>query len=128
MSKHPQTIGPYEILRPLGRGGMGVVFRARHVDTGVVVALKTVLLPTVGMLEGIRSTYDGPLTIATDLMVWNVTKDSITTREAVFPDRVTPPSTTDAYKKAPRSGEAKMSKFIMDGVWKGFTPPPLPEE
>ena len=65
---------------------------------------------------------------ATDLMVWNVTKDAITLREAVIPDRVTPPSTTKAYKKATRSGEATMSKYIMDGVWKGFTPPPLPEK
>ena len=55
-------------------------------------------------------------------------KDGVTLREAVFPDRVTPPATSDAYKKAPRSGEAKMSKYIMDGVWKGFTPPPLPEK
>ncbi len=80
------------------------------------------------MLEGIRKTYRGPLTIATDLMVWNVTKDAITMREASFSDRVTPPSTTDGYKKAPRSGEAKMSNYIMDGVWKGFTPPPLPDK
>jgi hypothetical protein len=67
-----------------------------------------------------------PLTIATDLMVWNVTKDAITMREAVFPDRVTPPPTRETYKTAPRSGEAKMSKYIMEGVWSGFTPPPLP--
>ena len=80
------------------------------------------------MLEGIRKTYDGPLTIASDRMEWNVTKDAITMREAVIPKRVTPPSTTQSYKTAPRSGEAKMSKFIMDGVWKGFTPPPLPEK
>jgi hypothetical protein len=69
------------------------------------------------------------LTIANDRMVWNVTKDAITLREAVFPDRVTPPSTTEGYKKAPRSGSmSKISKYIMDGVWKGSTPPPLPEE
>jgi ribonuclease Z len=80
------------------------------------------------MLEGIRRTYDGPLTIATDLMVWNVTKESITLREAVVPDRVTPPPTTEAYHKARRSGIAKMSDAIMAGVWEGFTPPPLPEE
>jgi ribonuclease Z len=96
----------------------------------MAVAYHTVLLSDIrqGMLEGIRETYDGPLTIATDLMVWNVTKDTISLREAVFADRVTPPPTTEAYKKAPRSGEATMSKFIMDGVWKGFTPPPLPKE
>ena len=96
----------------------------------MAIAFHTVLLPDIqqGMLEGIRKTYDGPLTIATDLMVWNVTKEAITLREAVFPDRVTPPPTTQAYQTAPRSGESKMSEYIMDGVWKGFTPPPLPEE
>ena len=26
------------------------------------------------ILEGIRSTYDGPLTLAEDYMVWNITK------------------------------------------------------
>ena len=108
--------------------GFGKVMSA--VKPRMAVAFHTVLLPDIhqGMLEGIRKTYDGPLTIANDLMVWNVTKDAVTMREAVFPDRVTPPSTTETYKKAPRSGIAKMSKYIMDGVWKGFTPPPLPEK
>ena len=36
-----------------------------------------------GIYEGIRETYDGPLSMATDLMVWNVTKDKITERMAV---------------------------------------------
>jgi ribonuclease Z len=96
----------------------------------MAVAYHTVLLPDIrqGMLEGIREAYDGPLSIATDLMVWNVTKDSIITREAVFADRVTPPPTTEGYKTAKRSGEATMSKYIMNGVWDGFKPPPLPDE
>jgi ribonuclease Z len=108
--------------------GFGKVMSA--IKPRMAVAYHTVLLPDIqqGMLEGIRKTYDGPLTIATDLFVWNVTKDAIITRQASFPDRVTPPPTTEGYKKAPRSGEAKMSKYVMDGVWDGFTPPPLPEE
>ena len=36
--------------------------------------------------------------------------------------------TTPAYLKAKRSGEAKMSDYVMSGVWEGFTPPPLPAE
>jgi ribonuclease Z len=101
-----------------------------EVKPRMAVAYHSILMPEKHqqILEGIRKTYDGPLTIATDLMVWNVTKDAITLREAVIPDRVTPPPTTEAYKKAPRSGEATMSQFIMDGVWKGFTPPPMPKE
>ena len=33
-----------------------------------------------GINDGIRTTYDGPLSLANDLMVWNVTKDNITVR------------------------------------------------
>ena len=36
-----------------------------------------------GIETGIRTTYDGPVTLADDLLVWNVTKDSITVREVV---------------------------------------------
>ena len=107
--------------------GFGKVMSA--VKPRMAIAFHTVLLPDIrqSMLEGIRKTYDGPLTIADDLMVWNVTKNAVTMREAVIPDRVTPPPTTEAFNRAPRSGHAKMSRYIMDGVWKGFTPPPLPK-
>jgi ribonuclease Z len=101
-----------------------------EVKPRMAIGYHSILLPEQRqqMLEAVRETYDGPLALATDLMVWNVTKDSITQREAVFPDRVKPSSTSQAYKDAPRSGEATMSKFVMDGVWDGFVPPPLPED
>lgn len=36
-----RSIGPYEVVGTLGEGGMGVVYRGRHPDTGEQVALKT---------------------------------------------------------------------------------------
>jgi ribonuclease Z len=37
-----------------------------------------------GIIGEIRSVYDGPLTMAKDLMVWNVTKDEVLVRKAAF--------------------------------------------
>jgi len=39
-----------------------------------------------GVYDGIRSTYEGPLSMGTDLMVWNITPEKITERMAVVTD------------------------------------------
>ena len=46
---------------------------------------------TGGVYERIRSTYDGPLSLAEDFMVWNVTKDDIRVRMAVTEERTWSP-------------------------------------
>jgi ribonuclease Z len=38
------------------------------------------------IFKGIRETYSGPLSMADDMMVWNITRDKITERMAVSPD------------------------------------------
>jgi|GEM_PF-1085860 len=38
--KAPRIIGPYQLLKRIGAGGMGTVFRARHLHLGREVALK----------------------------------------------------------------------------------------
>jgi serine/threonine protein kinase/tetratricopeptide (TPR) repeat protein len=54
MNALPQIIGPYQILEALGHGGMGVVYRAEHLDSREAVALKTVLVPKEGNVASLR--------------------------------------------------------------------------
>ena len=50
----PATVGAYRIVGLLGRGGMGVVLRGEHMETGESVAVKTVRAPVENALSGIR--------------------------------------------------------------------------
>ena len=65
--------------------------------------------------DAIRQTYDGPLSLATDLMVWNVTKDDITERMSVVTeDAWSVPGT--AVQQPPEKDQPKvMTQFIADG-------------
>ncbi len=48
---HPERIGPYQIERKIGAGGMGTVYYGQHVETGQVAAVK-VLPPSMAQEEG----------------------------------------------------------------------------
>jgi ribonuclease Z len=78
--------------------------------------------------DGVRKTYDGPLALARDLMVINVTKDDIVVRMAVVDEYVLPPDVTKAYIDAPRTAKKEVSEYITSGKWKGYTPPPMPKK
>ena len=50
---------------------------------------------TASINDRIRTTYDGPLSLAEDYMVWNITKDDIRVRMAIFDEDVWPPPATE---------------------------------
>jgi len=83
---------------------------------------------TTGPILGrIRSTYDGPLSLAEDFMVWNVTKDTIITRMAIVEEHTwAPPGTQPAMPPQMSDREPfteglgvdlDFSEFIEDGKW-----------
>ena len=69
--------------------------------------------------DGVRTTYDGPLTLATDDMVWNISKDGIQVRDIISPDQAwsvngpTPPPPPPAPGTVPDP----MTDFIRNGRW-----------
>jgi len=78
----------------------------------------------------IRTTYDGPLSLAEDFMVWNITKDDIRVRMAVVEEHTwAPPLASEA--KLPQEGDREKygkemgvpvkslgySDFIKEGRW-----------
>jgi ribonuclease Z len=64
--------------------------------------------------NGIRETFDGPLSMATDNMVWNVTKNGIQERMAVSPDQAWSVPGTAIMPVKP-SGKNFMSEFTRSG-------------
>lgn len=67
--------------------------------------------------DSIRTIYDGPLSVATDLMVWNVTKDEVTERMAVVTQNAWAVPGT-ARQPPPQPGVPDpMSDFIKSGEW-----------
>ena len=87
---------------------------------------------TAQVHDRIRKTYDGPLSLADDFMVWNVTKDDIRVRMAVVEEETwsppaaslaEPPKDADKTQFSKDTGvppEAMVySDFIKGGTWDG---------
>ena len=71
---------------------------------------------TPAVLRDIRRTYDGPLALAADYMVFNVTKDEIRVRMAAIDEDIWPqPSTIPLVPPDPALQRTEFSDFILDG-------------
>jgi len=68
--------------------------------------------------EGVREVYDGPLSMATDMMVWNITKGKITERMAVSPDNAwSVPGSKPPPVGEPDQVPYQLSKETEAGAW-----------
>jgi ribonuclease Z len=78
------------------------------------------------IFERVRQTYDGPLTMADDLTVLNVTKDHIEVREVTFNHEAWPMGTSKEWDTAPRGEPATglMTEWLKKGALEGMIPPP----
>jgi len=65
----------------------------------------------------IRTTYDGPLSLATDYMVWNITKDEIRTRMAIIDEDVWPPQPSEEPQVPDPTLRIPFSEFIVNGKY-----------
>jgi ribonuclease Z len=74
-------------------------------------------------------TYDGPLAMATDYMVFNVTKDDVRVRMAAIDEEIWPtnptrpkevkPGVGDSFSKFVKSGTEPMSELV-EGIYRDF--------
>jgi len=80
------------------------------------------------IMDGVRAVYAGPLVLARDLMVINVTKENIEVRMATVDEYVLPPDVTEAYITSPRTDNKSPSEAVLGGKWDGYTPPPMPKK
>ncbi len=67
------------------------------------------------LYDNIRETYDGPLSMATDMIVWNITKERITERMAVSPEEAWPVPTDAIPAKREPGYPNPYSKWILEG-------------
>ena len=69
------------------------------------------------ILQGVRSTYSGPLSLAVDNMVWNITKDKLTTRMAVAnPESYPPPAQVPAMPPVVEENAYTWDPFSFSGL------------
>jgi ribonuclease Z len=88
---------------------------------------------TAEVSDRIRTTYDGPLSLAEDFMVWNITRDEIRVRMAIVEEATWAPPLAGAPQRPDQDADRQKfgkaagvsvddmiySDFIIDGRWDG---------
>jgi ribonuclease Z len=72
---------------------------------------------TASINDAIRTTYDGPLSLSEDYMVWNITKDEIRVRMAIIDEDVWPPPVSGKPLVPDPSLRVPYSDMIADGKY-----------
>jgi ribonuclease Z len=67
--------------------------------------------------DGIRRTYDGPLSMATDMMVWNITRDGIAERMAVGDDNAWDTASPTMPPLPDKSRPSLETELMRSGRW-----------
>jgi ribonuclease Z len=67
---------------------------------------------TAAVNDRIRKTYDGPLSLAEDFMVWNITKDDIRVRMAVVEEHTWAPPLASKPEVPQKDDKEKYSKEV----------------
>jgi ribonuclease Z len=88
-----------------------------EIQPGHAVAYHTMEEAHPQLLTDIRTTYDGELSIAMDLMTWNITKDGVTERMAVSADRASAVPGPTRQPPPDPSIPDPTSDFIRSGEW-----------
>lgn len=95
--------------------GCGLVFAAVKPRMAVAYHFFNDYDTRYPIYEGLRKTYKGPLTMATDLVVWNVTKKDIRVRQVIVDDAAWPaPSPTPPDEPDPKA-KTPFSAFVDNG-------------
>ena len=68
------------------------------------------------MYDEIRTTYDGPITLAKDLLVWNVTDDEVKVREVIAQEAVWP--AVSPFGTVPPTGDREeLPPWLVEGIF-----------
>ncbi len=69
------------------------------------------------LYESVRETYDGPLTMAKDMLVWNITKKGVEVRDIVSPEEAWSVAGPTAPPPPDRTVPDQLTKEMLAGKW-----------